>query len=270
MARGSARPLSFPSNSARADDDPCGFPWRRRCSDGWLRPWASGSSNDRDLPRSLVAVGAAELAPLPWYDRARNQLRWLRYKPTSSSCRSNMAKYSAQLLWLRNEQDFLDNRYSRRHVLRFDGGVEVAASSSPHVVPQPMSDPAAVDPEEAFVASLAELSPAVVPVDRRRTRLLRRSLWRRSGWSHGQKRRGKAGHDRGHAAPRGAFLGRSPANAGRGTGDARSGARGVLHRQFGALGSPLRAAPNVASLPTGGARAALRRAGKNHGVEDRL
>lgn len=66
-----------------------------------------------------------------------------------------MAKYSAQLLWLRNEQDFLDNRYSRRHVLRFDGGVEVAASSSPHVVPQPMSDPAAVDPEEAFVASLA-------------------------------------------------------------------------------------------------------------------
>lgn len=66
-----------------------------------------------------------------------------------------MAEYSAQLLWLRAGQDFLDHRYSRRHVLRFDGGVEVAASSSPHVVPLPMSDPAAVDPEEAFVASLA-------------------------------------------------------------------------------------------------------------------
>jgi len=66
-----------------------------------------------------------------------------------------MADYGAQLLWLRGEQDFLGNRYSRRHLLRFDGGVEIAASSSPHVVPVPMSDPAAVDPEEAFVAALA-------------------------------------------------------------------------------------------------------------------
>ncbi len=66
-----------------------------------------------------------------------------------------MATYTAELLWLREGQDFLSNRYSRRHTLRFDGGVEVPASSSPHVVPLPMSDAAAVDPEEAFVASLA-------------------------------------------------------------------------------------------------------------------
>ncbi|MBL8402949.1 MAG: OsmC family protein [Dechloromonas sp.] len=66
-----------------------------------------------------------------------------------------MAEYSVQLVWLRGEQVFLDNRYSRRHLLRFDGGVEIAGSSSPHVVPLPLSDPAAVDPEEAFVASLA-------------------------------------------------------------------------------------------------------------------
>ena len=39
--------------------------------------------------------------------------------------------------------------------MRFDGGAELIASSSPHVVPVPMSDPAAVDPEEMFVASLA-------------------------------------------------------------------------------------------------------------------
>jgi organic hydroperoxide reductase OsmC/OhrA len=31
----------------------------------------------------------------------------------------------------------------------------VAASPSPHIVPAPWSDPAGVDPEEAFVASLA-------------------------------------------------------------------------------------------------------------------
>jgi organic hydroperoxide reductase OsmC/OhrA len=59
------------------------------------------------------------------------------------------------VLWQRGEQNFLDNRYSRRHLLRFDGGVEVAGSSSPHVVPVPYSDAAAVDPEEAFVASLS-------------------------------------------------------------------------------------------------------------------
>jgi organic hydroperoxide reductase OsmC/OhrA len=65
-----------------------------------------------------------------------------------------MAKYTAEVLWLRNEQDFISNRYSRKHLLRFDGGVKVAGSSSPHVVPLPMSDAEAIDPEEAFVASL--------------------------------------------------------------------------------------------------------------------
>ncbi|MBT3067277.1 OsmC family protein [Rhodoferax sp. U11-2br] len=66
-----------------------------------------------------------------------------------------MAQYTADIVWQREGQDFLDNRYSRKHLLRFDGGVEVAGSSSPHVVPLPMSDAAAIDPEEAFVASLA-------------------------------------------------------------------------------------------------------------------
>ncbi len=66
-----------------------------------------------------------------------------------------MAQYVAEILWLRGEQDFLRNGYSRAHVVRFDGGVEIAGSSSPHVVPLPMSDAAAVDPEEMFVASLS-------------------------------------------------------------------------------------------------------------------
>lgn len=66
-----------------------------------------------------------------------------------------MAHYTAEVLWQRGEQDFLGNTYSRRHTLRFDGGVEVPASSSPHVVPLPMSDASAVDPEEMFVASLS-------------------------------------------------------------------------------------------------------------------
>ncbi|HXQ32080.1 MAG TPA: OsmC family protein [Steroidobacteraceae bacterium] len=66
-----------------------------------------------------------------------------------------MATYIAEVSWQRGSQPFLDNRYSRRHLLRFDGGLEVAGSASPHVVPAPLSDPAAMDPEEAFVAALA-------------------------------------------------------------------------------------------------------------------
>jgi organic hydroperoxide reductase OsmC/OhrA len=66
-----------------------------------------------------------------------------------------MAEYVAEIIWTRDGQDFLDNRYSRRHILRFDGGIEIPGSSSPHVIPLPMSDAAAVDPEEAFVASLS-------------------------------------------------------------------------------------------------------------------
>lgn len=66
-----------------------------------------------------------------------------------------MAQYTADVLWLRGEQDFSNNRYSRRHLLRFDGGIEVPGSSSPFVVPVPMSDASAVDPEEAFISSVS-------------------------------------------------------------------------------------------------------------------
>ena len=66
-----------------------------------------------------------------------------------------MATYTAETLWSRGDQPFLDNRYSRRHAIRFDGGIELPASSSPHVVPLPYSDESAVDPEETFVASLS-------------------------------------------------------------------------------------------------------------------
>lgn len=66
-----------------------------------------------------------------------------------------MGDYHATVRWERDGAVFTDNRYSRRHRWQFDGGVEVPASSSPQVVRVPLSDPSAVDPEEAFVASLA-------------------------------------------------------------------------------------------------------------------
>jgi organic hydroperoxide reductase OsmC/OhrA len=66
-----------------------------------------------------------------------------------------MATYTVSIAWQRGDEPFTDNRYRRAHTWTFDGGVVVPGSSSPHVVPLPYSEAAAVDPEEAFVASLS-------------------------------------------------------------------------------------------------------------------
>jgi organic hydroperoxide reductase OsmC/OhrA len=67
-----------------------------------------------------------------------------------------MHEYHAQIAWQRHPREpFTDQRYSRLHLLRFDGGIEVPASSAPSSVPLPYSHAEAVDPEEMFVASLS-------------------------------------------------------------------------------------------------------------------
>ena len=67
-----------------------------------------------------------------------------------------MSEYQATVRWQRQPLEaFHDGRYSRRHEIAFDGGAVVPASSSPALVPLPLSDAGAVDPEEMFVASLA-------------------------------------------------------------------------------------------------------------------
>jgi organic hydroperoxide reductase OsmC/OhrA len=63
--------------------------------------------------------------------------------------------YTAQTIWERGEQLFTDQRYSRLHTLRFDGGISVPGSASPQVVPLPMSVEAAMDPEEALVSAIS-------------------------------------------------------------------------------------------------------------------
>ena len=67
-----------------------------------------------------------------------------------------MATHEATLNWEQKEgEQFLKGRYSREHTWDFDGGLQVPASPAPSVVPKPFSNPSAVDPEEAFVASIA-------------------------------------------------------------------------------------------------------------------
>jgi organic hydroperoxide reductase OsmC/OhrA len=67
-----------------------------------------------------------------------------------------MSTYTATIRWSREgSPDFPKGQYSRAHHWSFDGGITLAASASPHIVPAPWSNADAVDPEEAFVASLA-------------------------------------------------------------------------------------------------------------------
>lgn len=66
-----------------------------------------------------------------------------------------MALHACTVEWVRSAQPFTDQKYSRAHRWHFDGGAVVAASSSPHSVRVPFSDPAAVDPEEALLAAVS-------------------------------------------------------------------------------------------------------------------
>jgi len=63
--------------------------------------------------------------------------------------------YTALTHWERGDQPFSDKKYSRRHLIHFDGGHTMPGSSSPLSVRVPYSDPAAVDPEEGFIASIS-------------------------------------------------------------------------------------------------------------------
>lgn len=68
---------------------------------------------------------------------------------------AHMSQHEATISWLRGDQSFSDNAYSRGHEWAFDGGFTVPASASPDIVPLPMSVAENVDPEEAFVASIS-------------------------------------------------------------------------------------------------------------------
>jgi organic hydroperoxide reductase OsmC/OhrA len=65
-----------------------------------------------------------------------------------------MSTHTATIHWKR-EGEFARKKYQRAHRWSFDGGVEVPAAASPHVVPKPWTVENAVDPEEAFVAAIS-------------------------------------------------------------------------------------------------------------------
>ena len=66
-----------------------------------------------------------------------------------------MSAHRVTVSWALGDGDFPGRRYGRLHTLAFEGGVVVAGSASPSVVPAPWSSAEAVDPEAAFTASLS-------------------------------------------------------------------------------------------------------------------
>ena len=66
-----------------------------------------------------------------------------------------MSSHTALIRWQHDGGSFAKRQYSRTHTWTFDGGVTVPASPAPTSVPFPYSDPAHVDPEEAFVAAIS-------------------------------------------------------------------------------------------------------------------
>lgn len=66
-----------------------------------------------------------------------------------------MAEYKAIIRWNHSRGEFLKGTYSREHTWTFDGGIVIPASPAPTSVRPPYSNPANVDPEEAFVAAIS-------------------------------------------------------------------------------------------------------------------
>ncbi len=66
-----------------------------------------------------------------------------------------MSEHKATIRWVYTTGEFLKGRYSREHTWTFDGGATVPASPAPSSVPKPYSNEKNVDPEEAYVASIA-------------------------------------------------------------------------------------------------------------------
>ncbi len=62
-----------------------------------------------------------------------------------------MSEHTVTLRWERGDAEFSYQKYPRDHIWRFDGGHEMTATAAPAY----LGNPANVDPEEAFVASLS-------------------------------------------------------------------------------------------------------------------
>lgn len=69
-----------------------------------------------------------------------------------------MSEHTINVRWARGAttpDEFAKKRYSRVHEWQLDGGPVIPAAASPSVVPMQWTNATGIDPEEAFVASIA-------------------------------------------------------------------------------------------------------------------
>ncbi len=66
-----------------------------------------------------------------------------------------MSEHHATLEWSRGGQPFVYETYSRKHTLRFDGGVTVPGNAAPANIPKTVPPAPGIDPEQTFVAALS-------------------------------------------------------------------------------------------------------------------
>jgi organic hydroperoxide reductase OsmC/OhrA len=69
----------------------------------------------------------------------------------SSTIAARMSEHKMTLQWERDGAEFSYQKYPRDHIWTFDGGHTMTATAAPGY----LGNPANVDPEEAFVASLS-------------------------------------------------------------------------------------------------------------------
>ena len=143
-----------------------------------------------------------------------------------------MATHTADIRWtLKDGDDVAKGRFSRGHEMRFDGGVTVPASASPHVVGK-WAVEAAVDPEEMLVAALSSCHMLSFLHVARLAGFAVAAYSRPCGGGDGGHRARTDGGDKGGVAPAnrvdGLCSGQGEAGA-----SAPPGARHLLHRQFG-------------------------------------
>jgi organic hydroperoxide reductase OsmC/OhrA len=115
------------------------------------RPRVSGPRAKRWSPAQVCSQNFSKFQSLTFEPLPGG--KWAANQPTSAG--AAMSEHRATISWKRTSEEFLKGKYSREHTWTFDGGAIVRASSSPSVVPVPYSNPANVDPEEAYVASLS-------------------------------------------------------------------------------------------------------------------
>ena len=66
-----------------------------------------------------------------------------------------MSEHRATIEWAREGREFKYETYSRQHIWHFDGGIAVPGRAAPANLPKTAPSAPAVDPEQAFVASLS-------------------------------------------------------------------------------------------------------------------